>query len=78
MINEIKNISREVIQSKPFNDIALNRIQDIQLRGANHKVHDYNGKVVKLDSATVWYNNDGNYVEPRSYEETVCNICIVS
>ncbi len=78
MINEIKNISREVIQYKPFNDIALNRIQDIQLRGANHKVHDYNGKVVKLDSATVWYNNDGNYVEPRSYEETVCNICIVS
>ena len=49
--------------------IALNRIDDIEMRGKDHKVHDYNGKVVKLSEATVWYNNDGNYVEPRSYEE---------
>lgn len=49
--------------------IALNRTDDIEMRGKDHKVHDYNGRVVKLSEATVWYNNDGNYVEPRSYEE---------
>lgn len=49
--------------------IALNRTDDIEMRGKDHKVHDYNGRVVKLSEAMVWYNNDGNYVEPRSYEE---------
>tara|TARA_B100000424_G_C22780970_1_gene419973 strand:+ start:401 stop:637 length:237 start_codon:yes stop_codon:yes gene_type:complete len=78
MINEIKSISDETLQYQPFKDIALNRTQDIKLRGAHHKVHDYNGKVVTLESACVWYNNDGNYVEPRTYEETLCNICIIN
>ena len=74
---DIKNLSSEIIQYQPFKNIVLNRKEDIKARGANHKVHDYNGKIVLLKAATVWYNNDGNYVEPRSYEESICDICTV-
>jgi hypothetical protein len=48
--------------------IALSREDDIQIRGANHMVYDYNGKIVQLKSATIWYNDDGDYIEPKSYK----------
>jgi len=60
---------------------ALNREDDIKIRGENHKVYDYNGTIVKLKSAMVWYNNDNeNYIEPKSYKSSdSCDIleCLI-
>ena len=47
---------------------ALNRDDDISARGDLCKVHDYDGKIVYLKDAIIWYNNDGNYVNPRHYK----------
>ena len=60
--------------------IAKSRDDDISLRGGNIIVYDYNGKRVKLMDAEIWYNNDGDYVEPREYEEKgLCDeICVIS
>lgn len=56
--------------------LTLTRESDINIRGSHHKVYDYNGKVVKLINAKIWYSFDGNYVEPRSYNnDCLCNIC---
>ena len=60
--------------------IALNREDDIQIRRANHKVYDYNGKNVQLKSSNVWYNDDGVYIEPKSYKSSdSCDIleCLI-
>lgn len=57
--------------------ITRNREEDISIRGNNHEVYDYDGRNVLLKNAKVWYNNDGNYVEPTSHEEVECNMCIV-
>ena len=60
--------------------IAKSRDDDISFRGNNIMVHDYDGKKVKLINAKTWYNNDGNYVEPREYQEKgPCDeICSIS
>lgn len=49
--------------------VILSREQDIKYRGENHLVHDYDGKVVLLKDADEWNNFDGDYIEPRSFEE---------
>lgn len=47
--------------------IIQSREQDIECRGKYHLVYDYNGKIIELTDAVIWYSWDGNYVEPRSY-----------
>jgi len=68
MLKEINNKS-----------LSFTRKSDINIRGSQHKVYDYNGNIVKLIDAKVWYNCDGNYVEPYSYKNNclynICNIC---
>jgi len=43
-----------------------NREEDMLDRG-NILVHDYNGDIVRLKDAKIWYTLDGDYVEPRRY-----------
>lgn len=69
MLYEDKNINQL---------LSLTRESDIINRGSQHKVYDYDGKVVKLIDAKIWYSNDGNYVEPRSYNnDCLCNSCTI-
>lgn len=60
-----------------INILPSNRSEDIKNRGKNHLVYDYNGNIVKLEMATVWFSQDGNYVEPRSYDN-VFSICTIN
>ena len=53
--------------------VPQNRQDDISFRG-DIDVHDYNGSIIKLSKAKVWYNYDGDYVLPRTYEQEVCCI----
>ena len=60
--------------------ISLCRLDDVVKRGAEHKVYNYNGTIVALKNAIVWYKNDGTYVEPRSVDKKVedkCDFCIM-
>ena len=41
------------------------RIQDMKERGRNILVHDYNGEIITLSKAKIWYNSEGDYVETR-------------
>ena len=52
---------------------AINREDDISARGELCKVYDYDGKMVYLKDAQIWFNNDGNYVEPRIYIPHFCD-----
>ena len=36
-------------------------------RGRNILVHDYNGEIITLCNAKIWYNTGGDYVEPRRF-----------
>lgn len=49
--------------------LPLNREEDIKLRGRNCLVYDYDGSIVILEKAKIWYSHDGNYMEPRDIEE---------
>lgn len=46
------------------------RIQDMKERGRNILVHDYNGEIITLSKAKIWYNSGGDYVEPREFYPT--------
>ena len=48
-------------------EIISDRKKDLSKRGPKCLVYDYNGNVVPLDGAIIWYTKDGDYVEPRSY-----------
>lgn len=52
---------------------AINRDDDIGARGELCKVHDYDGTMVYLKNAKIWYNNDGNYVEPKIFKHNFCD-----
>ena len=57
-----------------FNKVnAINRDDDISARGELCKVYDYDGNMVYLKDAKIWFNNDGNYVEPRIYIPHFCD-----
>ena len=57
--------------------LSKNREEDISIRGSNHEVYDYDGHIVKLKNAKVWYSDHGNYVEPTSHEGIECSMCVV-
>ena len=46
-------------------DRKLDRLSDINKRGYDCLVYDYDNSVVKLKDAKIWYSN--NYVEPKLY-----------
>jgi hypothetical protein len=48
-------------------EIINDRQKDIDKRGATCPVINYNGEVVHLEKAVIWYNNNGDYIEPRIY-----------
>ena len=54
--------------------IIQSREEDMEHRGKHHLVYDYNGKIIELIDAVIWYSWDGNYVEPRSYTYGEWNI----
>ena len=61
--------------------IPHDRNEDIRLRGRDTLVHDYDGTIVKLSQAKMWYNYDSDYVAPREVEQNnnyVCTDCILS
>lgn len=73
--------SKDIILSSQIDRnyiIIKSRKEDLEFRGKEHLVYDYNGNIVKLQSAKVWYSHDGNYVEPRSYNDICNNICTIS
>ena len=57
--------------------IAKTREEDINIRGKRHEVYDYDGHIVTLENAKVWYNNEGNYVEPITYQRIECTTCTI-
>lgn len=48
----------------------LDRLRDINKRGYDCLVYDYDNSVVKLKDARIWYNND-KYVEPKLYQKDI-------
>ena len=44
----------------------LDRLSDINKRGYDCLVYDYDNSVVKLKDAKIWYNNN-SYAEPKLY-----------
>jgi hypothetical protein len=52
-----------------MNYICLSRESDIQKRGKDILVYDLNREIVNLVDAQIWYNYDGDYVEPREYTQ---------
>ena len=50
------------------------REQDILIRGKQHSVYDYDGTVLSLGSASLWYDNSFNYVKPTSSQMLDCVI----
>jgi len=55
-----------------MNYICLSRESDIEKRGKDILVYDYNQKIVRLIDAQTWYNYDGDYVEPCEYKQNKC------
>ena len=50
------------------------RVQDVLIRGSEHSVYDKDGKVVMLQNASIWYDDKGHYVKPKSSAELSCVI----
>lgn len=48
-------------------DRKLDRLSDINKRGYDCIVYDYDNSVVKLKDAKIWYSNN-SYVEPKLYD----------
>jgi len=57
--------------------ISNDRKNDIKKRGKRCRVYDIDGKVVYLGESRVWFDNQGVYFKPISYEG-VCDICAIS
>lgn len=54
--------------------IIKKRGEDIKERGREHLVYDCNGKIVELRAATLWYDENCNYVKPESSQTLNCCI----
>jgi hypothetical protein len=54
--------------------IIRKRGEDIKERGREHLVYDCNGKIVELRAATLWYDENCNYVKPESSQSLNCCI----
>ena len=64
--------------TKETDIIILSREDDIKKRGKDHLVFDHDGTKVKLNDACVWYNSDGMYIQPSTYDKCdFCEICTI-
>ena len=52
-----------------MNKIPLTREEDIENRGKDCLVYDYDGNITILEKSQIWYSHDGNYMEPRDYHK---------
>ena len=48
----------------------LDRLRDINKRGYDCLVYDYDNSVVKLKNARIWYNKN-SYVKPKIYQSII-------
>ena len=48
--------------------IVLERLYDVNTRGHECLVYDYDNSIVLLKNATIWYEN-GKYVYPKEYKK---------
>ena len=48
----------------------LDRLRDINNRGYDCLVYDYDNSVVQLKNARIWYNKN-SYVEPKIYQSVI-------
>lgn len=55
--------------------IAKNREEDLKNRNGDILVFDFDGTVTELREAVIWFNNDGNYVEPTEFRTDCCLFC---
>lgn len=67
-------MSRKIPTKNEMNIIIKKREEDLKERGREHSVYDYNGKIVELRAATLWYDENCNYVKPESTETLYCSI----
>tara|TARA_B100000035_G_scaffold308569_1_gene313437 strand:- start:891 stop:1109 length:219 start_codon:yes stop_codon:yes gene_type:complete len=59
---------------KEFQEIIRKREEDIKERGKDFSVFDCSGKVVTLQEASIWYDENCEYVRPKSTQEITCII----
>ncbi len=69
----IKNTKR-IPGDDEFIKIIDERNKDIQLRGEEHSVYDITGKIVPLKKAELWYDENCQYIKPKSSESLECII----
>jgi len=66
--------NNEIPTEQQMKQICSAREQDILIRGTECLVYDYSGRVVKLGSAMIWYDDNCNYVKPKSSQVFECTI----
>ena len=67
-------MSRKFPTDKESSEIIKAREEDLKERGKEHPVYDYNGKIVELRAATLWYDENCVYVKPKSTQTLDCRI----
>ena len=66
--------NKKIPTDQQTEEIINAREQDILIRGKQHSVYDYDGSVLSLGSASLWYDNSFNYVKPTSSQMLDCVI----
>lgn len=66
--------NRKIPTDQQMEQIINAREQDILIRGKETPVYDYSGKIVELGAAKIWYDENGDYVKPKSSQDFECII----
>ena len=66
-----KEVNRHYLKNRFPNDkesheIIKAREEDLKERGNDHPVYNYNGKIVELRAAELWYDDDCKYIKPKT------------
>lgn len=67
-------MTRKIPTRSEMDLIIKKRGEDLKERGSEHLVYDCNGKIVQLKAATLWYDENCNYVKPESTQKLYCCI----
>lgn len=65
---------KKIPNDEEFKKIIQDRELDLLERGEKHYVYDQDGEVVELKKSTLWYDNQGKYIKPKSSQEFNCII----
>ena len=68
-------MSKKIPTDKESSEILKAREEDLKERGKDHPVYDYSGKVVELQAANIWFDDNCKYVKPKSSMTLDCCIC---